>query len=194
MNKGCTIKGVCGKEPATAGLMDVLIYAVRGEAIVNRALRAKGAADTAASRRILDALFSTITNANFDDEALKMRIAEALATKNRLIGTAEKRGIALALKEAFGLGSVNDLPIVYNIAWYEQKAVIVLLSLLSLGIKNIHVGPTLPAFLSPNVLKVQTDKFGLGTISTVEKDMKNLIYENNDGKHVPEGIGDAVRG
>ena len=95
MNKGCTIKGVCGKEPATAGLMDVLIYAVRGEAIVNRALRAKGAADTAASRRILDALFSTITNANFDDEALKMRIAEALATKNRLIGTAEKRGIAL---------------------------------------------------------------------------------------------------
>ena len=71
MNKGCTIKGVCGKEPATAGLMDVLIYAVRGEAIVNRALRAKGAADTAASRRILDALFSTITNANFDDEALR---------------------------------------------------------------------------------------------------------------------------
>ena len=103
-------------------------------------------------------------------------------------------GIALALKEAFGLGSVNDLPIVYNIAWYEQKAVIVLLSLLSLGIKNIHVGPTLPAFLSPNVLKVLADKFGLGTISTVEKDMKNLIYENNDGKHVPEGIGDAVRG
>ena len=452
MNKGCTIKGVCGKEPATAGLMDVLIYAVRGEAIVNRALRAKGAADTAASRRILDALFSTITNANFDDEALKMRIAEALATKNRLIGTAEKRGIALpdmpevkfhpapseyeaeaakvgvlsmrdedirslkqliiygvkgaaayaehalnlghedpslyemlenalaevsredigadeltalvlnvgeagvkamalldkantsayadriyttgsaglpgathipdrkegrpkdfsqliehakkcpppteiehgeivggfahhqvlaladkvvdavksgaikkfvvmagcdgrmrsreyytdfasalpgdtviltagcakyrynklplgdiggiprvldagqcndsyslvrialALKEAFGLGSVNDLPIVYNIAWYEQKAVIVLLSLLSLGIKNIHVGPTLPAFLSPNVLKVLADKFGLGTISTVGKDMKNLISENNDGKHVPEGIGDAVRG
>ena len=464
MNKGCTIKGVCGKEPATAGLMDVLIYAVRGEAIVNRTLRAKGAADTAASRRMLDALFSTITNANFDDEALKMRIAEALATKNRLIGTAEKRGIALpdmpevkfhpapseyeaeaakvgvlnmrdedirslkqliiygvkgaaayaehalnlghedpslyemlenalaevsredigadeltalvlnvgeagvkamalldkantsaygdpeitkvnigvgkrpgilvsghdlkdfgelleqtkdagvdiythsemlpahyypafkkyshfvgnygnawwkqrdefetfngvilfttncivpprpnaayadriyttgsaglpgdtviltagcakyrynklplgdiggiprvldagqcndsyslvrialALKEAFGLGSVNDLPIVYNIAWYEQKAVIVLLSLLSLGIKNIHVGPTLPAFLSPNVLKVLTDKFGLGTISTVEEDMKNLIYENNDGKHVPEGIGDAVRG
>ena len=102
--------------------------------------------------------------------------------------------IALALKEAFGLGSVNDLPIVYNIAWYEQKAVIVLLSLLSLGIKNIHVGPTLPAFLSPNVLKVLTDKFGLGTISTAEEDMKNLIYENNDGKHVPEGIGDAVRG
>lgn len=553
LNKGCTIKGVCGKEPATAGLMDVLIYAVRGEAIVNRALREKGAADTAASRRMLDALFSTITNANFDDEALKMRIAEALATKNRLIGTAEKRGIALpdmpevkfhpspseyeaeaakvgvlsmrnedirslkqliiygvkgasayaehalnlgyedpslyemlenalaeisredidadeltalalnvgeagvkamalldkantstygnpeitkvdigvgkrpgilvsghdlkdfeelleqtedagvdiythsemlpahyypafkkyshfvgnygnawwkqrdefetfngvilfttncivpprpnaayadriyttgsaglpgathipdrkeglpkdfsqliehakkcpppteiehgeivggfahhqvlaladkvvdavksgairkfvvmagcdgrmrsreyytdfasalpadtviltagcakyrynklplgdiggiprvldagqcndsyslvrialALKEAFGLESVNDLPIVYNIAWYEQKAVIVLLSLLSLGIKNIHVGPTLPAFLSPNVLKVLVDNFGLGTISTVEEDLKSLIYENRGGKPVPEGVCDAVRG
>lgn len=553
LNKGCTIKGVCGKEPATAGLMDVLIYAVRGEAIVNRALREKGAADTAASRRMLDALFSTITNANFDDEALKMRIAEALATKNRLIGTAEKRGIvlpdmpevkfhpspseyeaeaakvgvlsmrnedirslkqliiygvkgasayaehalnlgcedpslyemlenalaeisredidadeltalalnvgeagvkamalldkantstygnpeitkvdigvgkrpgilvsghdlkdfeelleqtkdagvdiythsemlpahyypafkkyshfvgnygnawwkqrdefetfngvilfttncivpprpnaayadriyttgsaglpgathipdrregrpkdfsqliehakkcpppteiehgeivggfahhqvlaladkvvdavksgairkfvvmagcdgrmrsreyytdfasalpadtviltagcakyrynklplgdiggiprvldagqcndsyslvriALALKEAFGLENVNDLPIVYNIAWYEQKAVIVLLSLLSLGIKNIHVGPTLPAFLSPNVLKVLVDNFGLGTISTVEEDLKSLIYENRGGKPVPEGVRDAVRG
>lgn len=102
--------------------------------------------------------------------------------------------IALKLKEVFGLDDINKLPLAFNIAWYEQKAVIVLLSLLSLGIKNIHVGPTLPAFLSPNVLKVLADKFGLGTISTVEEDMKNLIYENNDGKHVPEGIGDAVRG
>lgn len=83
--------------------------------------------------------------------------------------------IALALKDAFGLESVNDLPIVYNIAWYEQKAVIVLLALLSLGIKNIHVGPTLPAFLSPNVTNVLIEKFGLGTISTVEEDLKNWI-------------------
>ncbi|MCK9343676.1 MAG: hydroxylamine reductase [Massilibacteroides sp.] len=69
--------------------------------------------------------------------------------------------IALKLKEAFGLDSVNDLPITYNIAWYEQKAVIVLLALLSLGVKNIHIGPTLPAFVSPNVLNVLVDKFGL---------------------------------
>ena len=69
--------------------------------------------------------------------------------------------IALALKEAFGLDNVNDLPIFYNIAWYEQKAVIVLLALLSLGIKNIHLGPTLPAFLSPNVTKVLVDQFGI---------------------------------
>lgn len=94
-NKGCTVKGVCGKEPQTAGLMDVLLYAARGEAIVNRLLREKGAADTDASRQIIDALFCTITNANFDDEALKERIGKALAMKNVLIGTAKKRGIEL---------------------------------------------------------------------------------------------------
>ena len=80
--------------------------------------------------------------------------------------------IALALQKAFGLKSVNDLPIVYNIAWYEQKAVIVLLALLSLGVKKIHLGPTLPAFLSPNVAKVLVDTFQIGTISDVEDDLK----------------------
>ena len=79
------------------------------------------------------------------------------------------------LKDAFGLADVNDLPIVFNIAWYEQKALIVLLALLSLGFKNIHVGPTLPAFLSPGVAKLLIDTFGLGTISTVEDDLKLLV-------------------
>jgi hydroxylamine reductase len=79
--------------------------------------------------------------------------------------------IALALKDAFGLDDVNKLPIVYNIAWYEQKAVIVLLALLSLGVKNIHIGPTLPGFLSPAVAKVLIEKFNLGTIGTVEGDL-----------------------
>ncbi len=83
--------------------------------------------------------------------------------------------IALALRDAFGLKSVNDLPIVYNIAWYEQKAVIVLLALLSLGVKNIHTGPTLPAFFTPDILGVLKDKFGIGTISTVDEDLANLI-------------------
>ncbi len=83
--------------------------------------------------------------------------------------------IALALQKAFGLENVNDLPIVYNIAWYEQKAVIVLLALLSLGVKNIHLGPTLPAFLSPNVTKVLVENFGIGGISSVEEDMKAWI-------------------
>jgi hydroxylamine reductase len=79
--------------------------------------------------------------------------------------------IALKLKEAFGLDDINKLPIVYNIAWYEQKAVIVLLALLALGVKNIHLGPTLPAFLSPNVAALLVKQFGIGTISNVEDDM-----------------------
>ena len=84
---------------------------------------------------------------------------------------------ALKLKEAFGLEDVNQLPISYNIAWYEQKAVIVLLALLYLGVKNIHLGPTLPAFLSPNVAKVLVEKFGIGGITSVEEDMKMFMGE-----------------
>ena len=83
--------------------------------------------------------------------------------------------IALELQKAFGLESINDLPIVYNIAWYEQKAVIVLLALLSLGIQNIHLGPTLPAFLSPGVARVLVEKFGIAGISTPEQDLKTLL-------------------
>ena len=82
--------------------------------------------------------------------------------------------IALKLKEVFGLHDINELPIVYNIAWYEQKAVIVLLALLSLGIKEIHLGPTLPAFLSPNVTKILADNFGIRGIGTAERDMKKF--------------------
>lgn len=83
--------------------------------------------------------------------------------------------IALKLKEVFELEDINDLPLAFNIAWYEQKAVIVLLSLLYLGVKNIHLGPTLPAFLSPNVAKVLVDSFGIGGITNVEDDLKILL-------------------
>ena len=83
--------------------------------------------------------------------------------------------IALALKEAFGLDDLNDLPIAYNIAWYEQKAVIVLLALLFLGVKNIHLGPTLPAFLSPNVVNVLVNNFGIAGITEVDEDMKVML-------------------
>ena len=83
--------------------------------------------------------------------------------------------IALKLKEIFGLDDVNKLPIVYNIAWYEQKAVIVLLALLALGVKNIHLGPTLPAFLSPNVKNVLIDQFGIGGISSVDEDIMKFL-------------------
>ncbi|MDE6538282.1 MAG: hydroxylamine reductase [Muribaculaceae bacterium] len=85
--------------------------------------------------------------------------------------------IAMALQEAFGLKSINELPLVFNIAWYEQKAVIVLLALLYLGVQNIHTGPTLPAFFTPDILKVLQEKFNIGTISTVENDIKTLIGE-----------------
>ncbi|NFM18712.1 hydroxylamine reductase [Clostridium sporogenes] len=83
--------------------------------------------------------------------------------------------IALKLKEVFELEDINELPISYNIAWYEQKAVIVLLALLHLGVKNIHLGPTLPAFLSPNVAKILIENFGIGTISSVDEDIKMFM-------------------
>ncbi len=89
--------------------------------------------------------------------------------------------IALKLKEVFELDDINDLPIVYNIAWYEQKAVIVLLALLHLGVKNIHLGPTLPAFLSPNVAKVLVENFGIAGIGTVEDDME-LFFGKEEGQ------------
>ena len=98
--------------------------------------------------------------------------------------------IALKLKEVFGCGDINDLPIVYNIAWYEQKAVIVLLALLYLGVKNIHLGPTLPAFLSPNVAKVLVDRFGIAGIGTVEDDL--ALFFGKDA--APAVTGDMLMG
>lgn len=86
--------------------------------------------------------------------------------------------IALKLKEVFGLNDINQLPIVYNIAWYEQKAVIVLLALLSLGVKNIHLGPTLPAFLSPNVAKILIENFGIAGITDVDTDLEIFFGKN----------------
>jgi len=83
--------------------------------------------------------------------------------------------IALTLKDVFGKNDINELPIAYNIAWYEQKAVIVLLALLYLGVKNIHLGPTLPGFLSPNVVNVLVEKFGIAGITTPDEDMKILL-------------------
>ncbi|SHO43292.1 hydroxylamine reductase [Anaerocolumna xylanovorans] len=109
--------------------------------------------------------------------------------------------IALKLKEVFGLDDINDLPIVYNIAWYEQKAVIVLLALLYLGVKNIHLGPTLPAFLSPNVAKVLVENFGIAGIGTVEDDMELFFGKEDEAAATAEEgiitkdmlIGDILR-
>ncbi len=81
----------------------------------------------------------------------------------------------MKLKEIFKVNDINDLPIVYNISWYEQKAVIVLLALLYLGVKNIHLGPTLPGFLSPNVAKVLVENFGIAGIGTADEDLKMFL-------------------
>ena len=86
--------------------------------------------------------------------------------------------IALKLKDIFELNDINGLPLAFNIAWYEQKAVIVLLALLYLGIKNIHLGPTLPGFLSPNVAQVLAENFGIAGIGTVDDDLKLFLGEN----------------
>lgn len=361
---GCTMLGVCGKHPETSARMDLLLYAVRGISIINRALRTKGEPSRDASHFVIDALFTTITNANFDNAFLDDFIRRAFQIKNLLAGTAKKQGIelpdlpqvefyaspedaeksesfngvflftsncivpprknctyldrvyttgvvgmpgthhiprahdgkpkdfsqliahaqkcppptaiehgeiiggfahhqvielapkildlikrgkirkfvvmagcdgrfpsrdyytnfaqalpndcviltagcakyrynklplgdiegvprvldagqcndsyslvriALALRDALGLKDVNQLPIVYNIAWYEQKAVIVLLALLALGVRNIHTGPTLPAFFTPDILKVLQDKFHIGTITNVQQDIHTLI-------------------
>ena len=96
--------------------------------------------------------------------------------------------IALKLKEVFELSDINELPIIYNIAWYEQKAVIVLLSLLYLGVKEIHLGPTLPAFLSPNVANVLIENFGIGGISTVEEDMEMFFGEEVKAAKAENGV------
>ena len=100
--------------------------------------------------------------------------------------------IALKLKEVFGVESINDLPITYNIAWYEQKAVIVLLALLYLGVKDIHLGPTLPAFLSPNVAKVLVENFGIAGIGTVEDDIE--LFFGKSSNNSDKITGDMLMG
>ena len=111
----------------------------------------------------------TVDGVNIADITEKQAKEYASVLKNE--------GISLSAigKEIFGLDDVNELPIAYNIAWYEQKAVIVLLALLYLGVKNIHLGPTLPAFLSPNVAKVLVDNFGIAGIGSVDEDMELFL-------------------
>ena len=93
--------------------------------------------------------------------------------------------IAMTLRDAFGLDDVNKLPLAFDIAWYEQKAVAVLLALLSLGFRNIRIGPTLPAFLSPGVAKVLVERFGIGGMGTVEEGVKSIMGET-PGKEVAQ--------
>ncbi|MEQ6391182.1 hypothetical protein RZN22_18005 [Bacillaceae bacterium S4-13-58] len=318
---GCTIVGVCGKKDDLANMQDLLIYTVKGLAIVNSSARQYGLNKKEVSSFIVSSLFMTITNANWSKHNFFQQVRQGLSLRDDIMNSLEEAGhpilnqndyikwagksdfelevksasqevsilatkdedirslietgeivggfahhqvsqladqvvdavkngdikrffvmagcdgrhksrtyykefaeelptdtviltagcakyrynklelgdingiprvldagqcndsyslvmIALKLKEAFGLESVNELPLSYNIAWYEQKAVIVFLSLLHLGIKNIHVGPTLPAFLSPNVTKFLVENFGIGGISSVEEDMDMFMNVN----------------
>ena len=116
------------------------------------------------------------TNANFDNPSLgDIEGVPRVLDAGQCNDSYSLLRIALALRDALGLKDVNELPIVYNIAWYEQKAVIVLLTLLALGVKNIHSGPTLPAFFTPDIVKVLKEKFNIGTITTGEQDIATMI-------------------
>ncbi len=180
---GCTIAGVCGKTEKVANMQDLLVFVVKGMSYYTTRLRDLGIENAAANKFIIDSLFMTITNANFDQERFVDRIREGLKLREepRVLDAGQCNDsyslavIALKLKEVFNLKDINDLPITFNIAWYEQKAVIVLLALLYLGVKNIHLGPTLPGFLSPNVAKVLVEKFGIAGIGTVEDDIKSIL-------------------
>lgn len=217
--KGCTVVGVCGKQPDVAAMQDLLVWVTKGISAVTTRLREEGrAVADEVNHLVTENLFTTITNANFDKAAIEKRIEKTLEMKTALWEQLERRDnlpeaagcakyrynklnlgdiegiprvldagqcndsyslavIAMKLQEIFGLDDINDLPIIYNIAWYEQKAVIVLLALLSLGIKNIHLGPTLPAFLSPNVVNVLVEKFGIAGIDSVESDVELFFGE-----------------
>jgi hydroxylamine reductase len=251
---GCDIRGVCGKNEEVAKLQDLLIYSLKG--IAEIVTKGQIAVDSipAVNFEMINSLFMTITNANFDDGAIEQQIRKVLDLRDELaekvpaglgdaatfrlgnraamlakaaaVGVLSTENedvrslreliiyglkgmaaytehaynlgkenpviysfmyealaatlddslsadqlVALTLKDVFGLDDINKLPIAYNIAWYEQKAVIVLLALLFLGVKNIHLGPTLPAFLSPNVAKVLVETFGIAGIGSVEDDV-----------------------
>ena len=222
--KGCTVVGVCGKQPDVSAMQDLLVWVTKGISAVTTRLREEGrAVADEVNHLVTENLFTTISNANFDKVAIEKRIEKTLEMKTALWEQLERRDnlpeatviltagcakyrynklnlgdiegiprvldagqcndsyslavIAMKLQEIFGLDDINDLPIIYNIAWYEQKAVIVLLALLSLGIKNIHLGPTLPAFLSPNVVNVLVEKFGIAGIDSVESDVELFFGE-----------------
>lgn len=172
---GCIARGVCGKSEVTAKLQDTLVYALEGVALCAEASDNK--LDPDHGRFLSQALFITVTNTNFDDDAIVDKIFEALALRDEL-----RSQLTDALpfdavnwlgesKEIFGLDDINDLPISYDIAWYEQKAVAVLLALLSLGVKGIRLGPTLPEFLTTAVVSVLVDKFDIKPIGTVQDDV-----------------------
>jgi len=184
-NTGCTIKGMCGKPEETANLQDLLLFMLEAltsttkeltvDQMVALIMKAGGMAVT--TMALLDEANTTtyghpeITQVNIDGIPRVLDAGQCNDSYSLAV-------IALKLKEVFGLADINELPISFDIAWYEQKAVAVLLALLSLGIKGIRLGPTLPGFLSPGVAKVLIDTFNIKPISTVQEDIAAMMAGN----------------
>ena len=163
--KGCEIQGVCGKKAETSARMDLLLYALRGICLINRELREKGEPDREASHLVIDSLFTTITNANFDNPMLDDYIRRAFVCKNLLAGKAKKQGISLP-----------DLPEVeFQATPEDAEKAEPFTGVLAEKNEDIHTGPTLPAFFTPDILKVLQEKFHVGTISNVPDDIKTMI-------------------
>ncbi|GEM_PF-1436431 len=184
-NTGCTIKGMCGKPEETANLQDLLLFMLEAltsttkeltvDQMVALIMKAGGMAVT--TMALLDEANTTtyghpeITQVNIGGIPRVLDAGQCNDSYSLAV-------IALKLKEVFGLADINELPISFDIAWYEQKAVAVLLALLSLGIKGIRLGPTLPGFLSPGVAKVLIDTFNIKPISTVQEDIAAMMAGN----------------
>lgn len=164
--KGCIVVGVCGKKPEVAAMQDLLIYVTKGLAAVAANLRKDGKSIPPEINHIVTFnMFMTITNANFDEKSIRMRIRMTLQAKDKL--SEELISNVSALPKAAQWRGEGD---------WEEKAKEV--GVLSLGIKNIHLGPTLPAFLSPNVTNVLVEKLGIAGINGADEDI-NLFFGNN---------------
>jgi hydroxylamine reductase (hybrid-cluster protein) len=197
----CSQLGVCGKTPNVAALQDAVVLALTGLAFYGKRARERGIVTLTADRLIIEGLFSTVTNVNFDEKRLAQLIREIVAAKkalqNDFLDDYRKNtgktfaeeippqaewepeaplNTLSALAAAFNC-SINDLPLSLILRWYEQKAVAILLTLLSLGIKNIRIGPTLPAFISPDVLNVLVEKFSIKPITTPDQNLKDILQK-----------------
>lgn len=165
--KGCTKLGVCGKTPEIANLQDLLIYQLKGISCYAKALIEKGEIiDKDIVRFVENGLFTTLTNVNFDAENHIKLLKESQKIKQSIRERAPKGDYP----DAFD-ADVNSIPLTIILSWYEQKAVADLLALLSLGVKGIYLGPSLPAFISPNVLQYLSDTFDLKPNSIAEDDL-----------------------
>jgi len=202
-NEGCAVRGVCGKTEETSNLQDLLIYLLNGMAIyadqvvaavksgaIKRFIvmagcdgrhKSRGYYTDVARELPADTIILTAGCAKYRYNKLKLGDIDGIP---RVLDAGQCNDcyslavIALKLKEVFGLNNINELPISFDVAWYEQKAVAVLLALLHLGVKGIRLGPTLPAFASPNVLEVLVENFNIRPIADPKTDVEAMVKGN----------------